>query len=278
VDLFEQSLKISPNAVEPLIAVAKSWFALKQPEKALARVEQAIAHNSKNFLAYNLKGEILITQKRLDDAALAFLKANEINPKWPVPYDNLAKISLINKDLAKAITTLEDGYSKTKDVTLAVKLASLYDSNSNEEKARALYEELLASQPDLGVVKNNLAMMLVRGEPSQTDLDKALELTKGFALSENPVLADTLGWVHYIRGENKEAITILQRAYSDDLNIPDVSYHLGMAYYKAGSIKEAREMLEKALSFKRPFQGVEQAKQVLAEIKTQAAQPVEAEK
>lgn len=271
VGLFEQSLKISPNAVEPLIAVAKSWFALKQPEKALERVEQAIGNNSKNFLAYNLKGEILILQKRMDEAAVAFQKANEINPKWPVPYDNLAKISLINKDLTKAITTLEDGYGKTKDISLAVKLASLYDRNGNEDKARALYEELLAVRPNLDVVKNNLAMMLLRGEPSQTDLDKALELTKGFALAENPVLIDTLGWVHYIRGENKEALTILKRAYKDDLKIPDVSYHLGMAYYKAGSIKEAREMLEEALSFEKPFQEVEQAKQILSEIKAQKA-------
>jgi Flp pilus assembly protein TadD len=278
VALFEQSLEKSPNAVEPLIAVAKSWLALKQPEKALERANQAISNNSKNFLAYNLKGEILILQKRTDEAVAAFQKANEINPKWPVPYDNLAKISLLNKNLTKAITTLESGYKETKDVSLAIKLAALYASNGNEDKARVLYEELLAARPGLEVVKNNLAMLLLRGEPSQSDLDKALELTKGFALSENPVLIDTLGWVHYIRGENKEAVTILKRAYKDDLPIPDVSYHLGMAYYKAGSINEAREMLEKALSYERTFPGVEEAKQILSEIKAQEAQPAEAEK
>ena len=278
VGLFEKSLNLSPNAVEPLIAVAKSWLALKQPEKSLERVEQAIAHNSKNFLAYNLKGEILILQKRLDEATVSFQKANEINPKWPVPYDNLAKMSLINKDVAKAITLLESGYGNTKDLTLAIKLASLYDSNGNEDKARVLYESLLAERPNLDVAKNNLAMMLLRGEPAQADLDKALELTKGFALSENPIYIDTLGWVHYIRGENKDALTILKRAYKDELKIPDLSYHLGMAYHKAGSLKEAKEMLEKSLSFGRSFEGIEQAKQTLAEIKAQEAKPVEAEK
>jgi tetratricopeptide (TPR) repeat protein len=278
VELFEKSLTASPNAVEPLIAVAKSWLALKQPEKALERVEQAITHNSKNFLAYNLEGEILVTQKRLDEATAAFQKANEINPKWPVPYDNLAKISLINKDMAKAISLLEKGYGNTKDVSLAIKLASLYDGNGSADKARALYEELLAGRPDLTVVKNNLAMMLVRGEPAQADLDKALELTKGFALSENPIYADTLGWVHFMRGENKEALTILKRAFRDELKIPDISYHLGMAYHKAGSAKEAKEMLEKSLGFGRPFDGMEQAKQVLAEIKAQEVQPSGAEK
>ncbi len=267
VALFEKSLRISPNAVEPLIAVAKSWLTLKQPEKALEMVEQAITRNSKNFLAYNLKGEILITQKRLDEAAVAFQKANELNPKWPVPYDNLAKISLVNQDVTKAIATLESGYEKTNDLNLAIKLAALYDRNGDQDKARAIYEKLLAARPNLDLVKNNLAMILVRGEPNKAELDKALELTKGFALAENPVFIDTLGWVHYIRGENKEALTILKRAYSEELKIPDISYHLGMAYYKAGSLQEASDMLEKALSFGRFFQGQEQAKQVLSEIK-----------
>jgi tetratricopeptide (TPR) repeat protein len=271
IDLFEQALKISPNAVEPLIAVAKSWLALKQPDKALERVDQAIAHNSDNFLAYNLKGEILITLKRLDEAVVAFDKANEINPKWPVPYSSLAKISQMEKDTAKAITVLEKGYSNTNDITLAIQLAAIYDENNNEGKARELYEKLLVERPGMDVVKNNLAMMLVRGAPNQADMDKALELTKDFTLSENPVFVDTLGWVRFVRGENKEAITLLQRAYSEELKIPDVSYHLGMAYRKAGNYKEARDMLEKALSFGRPFPGIEQAKQTLTELKAEEA-------
>jgi tetratricopeptide (TPR) repeat protein len=276
VDLLERSLKISPNAVEPLIAVAKSWLALKQPDKSLERVQQAIAHNSENFLAYNLKGEILVTQKRLDEAAAAFQKASEINPKWAVPYSNLAKLSLVEKDVAKAITILEQGHQNTKDLKLAIELASIYDSNNDEAKARELYEQLLVSRPDLDVVKNNLAMMLVRGEPKREDLDKALELTKDFTLSENPIYMDTLGWVRFMRGENKEALVLLKRAYAKGLKIPDISYHLGMAYQKAGNIKEAKGRLEESLGYGRPFDGMEQAKLTLDAIKAQEAAAGEA--
>ncbi len=272
VDLFERSLKVSPNAVEPLIAVAKSWLALKQPEKAMERVQQAITHNSENFLAYNLMGEILVTQKRVADAAVAFKKAREINPKWAVPYSSLAKLSLIEKDTAKAITILEQGYQNTKDLKLAIELASMYDGNNREAEARELYEQLLAKRSDLVVVKNNLAMMLVRGTPGKEDLDRSLELTKDFTLSENPVYMDTLGWVRYMRGENKEAIILLKRAYDKGLKIPDISYHLGMAYLKAGSNKEAKARLEESLSMGRPFDGMEQAKLALEEIKAQEAE------
>ncbi len=267
VNLFEQSLAISPNAVEPLIAVAKSWMALKQPDKAMERIEQAIAHNNENFLAYNLKGEILVIQKRPDEAGTAFDKAREINPKWPVPYRNLAKLRMIEKKVPEAISVLEQGVSNTKDVSLTIELASIYDSNGHETEARELYEKLLADRPDIDVVKNNLAMMLVRGEPNKADLDKALELTKDFTLSENPIFVDTLGWVRYMRGETKEAKILLERAYKPELKIPDISYHLGMAYYKLGNKQEARKMLEEAVSSGRTFEGAEQAKQVLAELK-----------
>lgn len=271
VALFEQSLKISPNAVEPLIAVAKSWLALQEPDKALERIEQAITHNSDNFLAYNLKGEILIIQKRVGEAKAAFKKANEINPKWPVPYRNLARIRMVGKQVSEAISMLEEGVKNTKDLSLTIELASIYDSNGHEAKARELYEKLLVDRPNINVVKNNLAMILVRGEPNKVDLDKALELAKDFTLSENPVFVDTLGWVRYMRGENKEALILLKRTYDKGLKIPDISYHLGMAYLKAGSNKEAKERLEESLSMGRPFGGIEQAKMVLEEIKAQEA-------
>ncbi len=267
IALFEHSLNISPNAVEPLIAVARSWFALKQPDKALARVQQAIAHNKDNFLAYNLEGEIQISQGRPAEAKAAFNKAKEINTKWPVPYSNLAKMSLIEKDIPQALSVLKLGYNNTKDLSLAVELASLYDSSGDDAKALALYEELLKNRPNVAVVKNNLAMILLRDNQNRAALDRALDLTKEFALSENPIYVDTLGWVYYMRGEYSDAVGVLERADRSNLKLPDISYHLGMAYYKLGRKQDAMDKLGESLQSKRPFPGREQAAEVLQQLK-----------
>lgn len=269
VALFEQALKISPNAVEPLIAVAKSWFTLKQPDQALERVQQAITHNKDNFLAYNLAGEIHISQRRVAEAKAAFNKAREINPKWPVPYSNLAKISLIEKDAPNALSMLDLGFKNTNDLSLAVELAALYDRSGNAAKALTLYEELLKTRPDVAVVKNNLAMMLLSGDPDKAALDRALDLTKEFALSENPIYIDTLGWVHYMRGEYNDAVKVLERAGRSNLKIPDISYHLGMAYYKLGRKKEAMDKLDESLQSGRYFPEIEQAKRIMEELKAE---------
>ncbi|MCP4126830.1 MAG: tetratricopeptide repeat protein [Gammaproteobacteria bacterium] len=267
VGLFDRSLQLSPNAVEPLIAVAKSWLVLKQPDKALERVQQVIRQNERNFLAHNLEGEIHVSQRRLVEAKAAFQKAGEVNPKWPVPYSNQAKLSLIEKNIPGAITLLKQGVEKTNDLSLAVELAAIYERSGKESEARALYQRVLEERPNVPVVKNNLAMLLLHGKPDQADLDKALELTKEFALSENPIYVDTLGWVHYMRGELADAVTMLERADRSGLKLPDISYHLGMAYHKSGRNKEAVEKLEQALKSERSFPGDDEARRILGELK-----------
>jgi len=269
VKLFEQSLKRSPNAVEPLIAIAKSWLVLKQPDKALAQVQQVIQQNKNNFLAYNLEGEIHVSQRRIAEAKASFKRAGEINPKWPIPYSNLSKMSLIERDIPGAVNTLEQGFKKTNDLSLAVELAGIYERTGKAGDALALYEKLLQERPNIAVVKNNLAMLLLQSKPDQVTLDRALEMTKGFAISENPIYIDTLGWVHYMRGEMADAVTMLERADRGKLKLPDISYHLGMAYYKSGRKQESAEKLEEALKSKRSFQGRDEAMRILKEIKGQ---------
>ncbi len=39
---FETALAKQPKAAEPLVALARSYLALKQPEKAEARLKQAV--------------------------------------------------------------------------------------------------------------------------------------------------------------------------------------------------------------------------------------------
>ena len=125
----------------------------------------------------------------------------------------------------------------------------------------------MQERPKVAVVKNNLAMLLLNGKPDQATLDRVLELTKGFAISKNPIYIDTLGWVRYMRGEFAEAVTMLERADRSKLKLPDISYHLGMAYYKSARKKEAMEQLEEALKSERPFQGSEEAKRILSELR-----------
>ena len=60
---------------------------------------------------------------------------------------------------------------------------------------------------------------------------------------------DTLGWIHYRRGEFAEAVTALQKAKTLAGGArPDIAAHLGLALAKAGRQREAAAELTFALN------------------------------
>jgi Flp pilus assembly protein TadD len=266
ITAFEQSLSRQPGAAEPLIALAKSQVAIGQSDVALQRVQSVLDAKPEHILALNLKGEILLGQKKYPEAEAMFEQVVELKPEWDVPYKNILKIKLVEEDEAAALAVIKKGFENSKDPRLGLVLASRYDQSGNSEQARQVYEKLLVQRPGFDIAANNLAMLLIRGEPDQIALDKALELVKGFELSENPYYLDTLGWIYLKRSEPEKAILVLERAFRIEERIPAISYHLGMAYQQLGRTAEAVERLEVATASESQFEGMEEAKALLQEL------------
>jgi tetratricopeptide (TPR) repeat protein len=267
IQSFEQSLERAPDGVEPLIALARSQVALDQIGKALERVEQVVNRNPEHFLALNLKGEIQLRQEKLDAAKATFDQVIELKPEWPIPYRNLSKISAIREDHDGYLAALQLGYEKSKDPGLGLEVASIYEREGETDKAIFLYEEVLVSRPDMAVAANNLAMILMRDNPQQDALDRAMDLVKGFSVTDNPIYLDTLGWVHYKRGELQDAVTILEKASRKADKVSEIHYHLGMAYYKSGEMEKAKKALTKAVAQEdEKYIGRDEAEQTLAGI------------
>ncbi|MEW8681935.1 MAG: tetratricopeptide repeat protein, partial [Candidatus Thiodiazotropha endolucinida] len=126
-----------------------------------------------------------------------------------------------------------------------------------------VYEGVLKEHPKHLLASNNLAMLLLEDETDQGGVKKALQLVEGFELSENPIILDTLGWVHIKRGEIDKALPILQRAARKGSGIPDIDYHLGVAYYRQGRMDSAKRHINTALATEKPFEGIEEAKRLL---------------
>ena len=266
IQAFEQALERSPNATEPLIALAKSYLAMQKPAPALVRVQQVIDNNPEHFLAVNLAGEIHLTQKRYSDAEKAFTQAIESKPEWSIPYKNLAKIRIAENNPAAVLPILEQGFQNSDDPLIGLELAAMLERQGERAAAIARYRELLERSPGLEAAANNLAMMLVQVEPDQAALNEALELVEGFEIVDNPIYLDTLGWVYFKRSEWDRAIPLLERA-EQGMDLPEISYHLGMAYYKAGQQEKAKSKLERAVASAADEAWLADAKQVIAELK-----------
>ena len=268
VQAFEQSLQRKPDATEPLLGIARSLLLMDRADQALERVQRVVKRNPEHFLAKNMEGEILLGQKRYADAESAFEAAVQINPKWDVPYKNLAKTHLAQGNLTEAIDVIRNGFKITQDPLLGLELATHLELSGESEFAAGIYQVLLERFPNMTAAANNYAMLLIKGAPSQEDLNKAAQLVQRFELSDNPVYLDTLGWVYFKQGNLAKAIDILERAIKGKPDNPEIRFHLGAAYYEVGRTEDARKALEMSLASGVDFAGVERAKQLLAEMGT----------
>ena len=261
-----KALERQPGSIEVLVALAKSYFAMKQPDEALQRIEKVVASNPDNYRAFNLMGEVYLSQKRLREAERAFNRALAINAEWSVPYRNLIKIKLLEDSQSEAIALLELGFDKTLDPLLGIELASTKDKLGQADESIQVYQRILDKYPKHLLAANNLVMILLRGEPDQRRLDQAMSLVDGFATSENPIVLDTLGWVHLKRGETDEAISVFRRAARMNSGLPEIDYHLALALYQKGELEAAKNHLNVALSAERVFEGMEDAKVLMKKL------------
>ena len=76
---------------------------------------------------------------------------------------------------------------------------------------------------------------------------------------------DTLGWVHYQRGEYADAVTALEAALARQSSSPSIRYRLGRALQQAGNPERAREMLQAAVAAGN-FPEAEDARRHLAQL------------
>ena len=240
-----------------------------QPEKALSYLKDVVENQKEHFVAYNLMGEVFLRNKKRIEAEKAFRQAIEIKPEWFSAYRNLALLMLINKDKTAAIDILQNGIEKTKgSIGLIDILASIYKKDGKNDKIIALYDQAYQQHPKSIVVINNLASFLSEYGGTQESLDRAEKIVKPLEKSTNPNLLDTAGWIAFKQGKLEKAKELLESSIELGATAAEISYHMGMVYYKQGDNDLAQIHLEKALLNEPNYNGLEQAKDVLQSIKS----------
>jgi Flp pilus assembly protein TadD len=144
-------------------------------------------------------------------------------------------------------------------------LGLLYHAQGKLTDAIAHYEKAYEVDPSSATASNNLAWILAENDK---DLDRAQQLAQAAKaqLPNDPTINDTLGWVYVKRDMLQLATNQLEEAVRLAPDNPLMSYHLGVAYAKAGDDARARKALEKTLALDRNFRLADDAKKVLAKL------------
>ena len=158
-----------------------------------------------------------------------------------------AEVRLMKQDTPGARKLLEEAISRDSRLALAqIMLAAIYEQDAEYDKAIERYRRVLELFPNSPTALNNLAYALAvrKGQPAEalSLAEKAYGVGKGA-----PSIADTLGWIHHLNGDDSAAIRYLEEAAKAAPQNPEVHLHAAMVYVALGRTDQASQSLAHAL-------------------------------
>jgi len=263
---FSQSLEAKSGAVEPMSGKVRSLLAQDKKKDALAWLTEVASQLKDNAVAYNLKGELLLSDKEYSKAVAAFEKVHEIKPEWWVPYRSHAMAYVSQSNHTRALDILKLGVKNTNGNPKLRAQAALMAQNSGDlDEAVGQYEAILEMDATNKFAANNLAMLLINNRSDEVGvLQRATELSAILEVSDDKIFSDTLGWLAYAGGQYEEALPLIKTALAAYPENPEIQYHIGMTYFQIKDAKNAKKHLAEALSSEKSFTGKDDAKATLA--------------
>ena len=259
---LEEGLRIFPQSAEIYGLLVEARVRLGRQDLTLALADERLKKDPEDAFDWNLKGSTLGLQKNYPKAEEALRKAIGLRPLWPRPRTNLAGFLSAQKKWDEAVKVLEDGVNANPEgITALRSLGQVYCLKGDFAKAMETYEKVLKLRPNLWAASNDLAFVLAERAKSTRDLDRALVLGQkamGLQPKETQVL-DTVGWVHYKRGEAGQAVDLIGKAQAQAPTDAMINFHMGMALVKAGKPEAGKKFLSKALENGESFYGREEA-------------------
>jgi Flp pilus assembly protein TadD len=257
IPLLKRALELDPKNKVGWNDLGLAYMRLGQLDDAGAAFRKQIELNPFDEHAYNYLGFTLQQQQNYRDAAKAFQKQIEVNPIDPVAHAALGALFLEEHKYADAVPELDKAtILLPENAPLQVSLGQAYINTGEKEKALAAFDKAveLAQTP---TVWNNVAYNLAE---HQIDLDKAqqyaesavsattanlrnidlshLSLDDLQAVSNLGIYWDTLGWVHFEKGELDQAERYVQAAWLLNQH-GEVADHLAQIAQKLGEKDQA---------------------------------------
>ena len=229
-------------------------------------IQHRIDADAKDTAARLALGTIYIEQKNYPAAEAQLNQVLAIDPKNVSAYMQLGKVQQETGQVDAAIQRYEKALAmQPKFVPLLTMLGDLYLAKGDLGRARKYYEDALAMNPNFAPAASNLAWVSTK---DGSNLDVALSLAQKAKqiMPEAPSISDTLGWVHYKKGNYSLAVPLFQQCVQTEPAKGVYHYHLGMALMAAGEPTKAKQELDAALRMNLSGDDQQQAREALARL------------
>lgn len=214
VHVLESWKVADPKTLMPYRVLANVYLADHRPQLAIEQLQAAVAKDSRDAVTLAELGDAYATAGNASAAAAEYQAALAVDPH---------------------------------NLEAAIGLGSLEAAAGQNDRALVHFRQALATDPKSAVAANDVAWTLtMQGRAPE----EALQLAQG-AVRRDPNYADaydTIGWIHYRRGEYAQAIVALKRANALQPRNLDFAAHLGLAYAKAGDRQDALKEINQVLA------------------------------
>ena len=147
-------------------------------------------------------------------------------------------------------------------------MALLAERRSAQGEAQQIYENVLSTHPLFAPAMRQLAILYSHSEHDR-DLERAYDFAQKArgAMPGDPELAKTLGLLAYRRADYNRSVLLLRETAEKSGKDGEISFYLGMDYYKLKQPSQSKLALQRALDLRVPDILAAQARRTLIELK-----------
>jgi len=264
VGALEGALKLSPDSVLAMEGLRQTRIAQKKGPAGLTEVKAYAARLPKSAAVQQYLGKVLLDAGDRAEARAAFTAAKAADPNVTAIDLFLVQLDISERKLDDAASRLRMVVSSDPRNSLAyLWLGNLEESKGDHRAATANYRKAVDLNPNNASALNNLAYSMSEYENNPEGALKLAQQAKQMA-PDQPVYADTLGWILYRKGVYDSAVHELESAVAHDQGSGTYQYHLAMAYFKAGKKERAKATLETALKHNPSLPEAKPAQELIA--------------
>jgi Tfp pilus assembly protein PilF len=200
--------------------------------------------------AHTLLALIYSLQGKLDEATTEYETALRgalvIEPQNIRIHKSLAQVYLRKNKLSDAEKIYHFILSLTpNDPEAHFFLGTIYEEGGRRDEAIEEFKAALKFNPEYPDALNSLGYLYAEEEINLEEAEGMIKKALSYEL-DNGAYIDSLGWVYFKQGRDKEATRELERAVGL-LSDPVIYEHLGDVYLKQGNLIKARENWQKSL-------------------------------
>ena len=258
---YRKAIELQPEFLGARLALCALLIKTQRPDEALGMVPEMRKKYPKSADVHMLEGDALMQKKKYPEALQAYESA----------------MSLAKSGALAVKVYMARARAKNADTALTWLAGWVKDNPQNHEARSYLadgllvvgqtkaaiehYDYLVQQAPGDAMGLNNLANALSRlKDPRALDTaEKAYKL-----VPDNPLVADTLGWLLLEQGDKARAVELLRKAAASGL--PEIRYHLGAGLARTGDKSGARKQLEDLLKSGAPFPQKKEAEALLRQL------------